>query len=250
MIPYIRRKKILDEFEKKDVIYVEELVESLKDISLSTIRRDLRTLEEEGQIVLLRGGAARLKVGLYDLPIKTKELYYKKEKNIIAEYAASLVNDGEVIYIDSGSTTFQMINYLKNKQITVVTSNTQILTCLSDTKLKCIMLGGEVTNTLSSVVGPITDRLLSEMFFDKAFLGTSGYSYDGGINTHDFRESNKKRIVQNNSKKTYVLADHSKCDKRALSKAFDINECIIISDKLTDTLEKYATYIIAEESKK
>lgn len=244
MIPYVRRKRILEEFEKKEVVYLEDLAESLKDISISTIRRDLRTLASEGEIVILRGGAAKLKSGSFDLPIETKHMLNIDKKNKIAKYAASLVKDGEVIYVDSGSTTLYMIKYLKEKEITVVTSNTQVLNELSDSNITCIILGGQITKNLASIVGPITDQLLTNMFFDKAFLGASGYSLQGGINTPDSRESNKKRIVKENSKETYVLVDSSKAGKVNFSKAFEINECTIITDKANDILEKYAKYIV------
>lgn len=245
MIPYIRRNRILEEFEKKEVVYIEDLIKTLEDISMSTIRRDLRTLANEGEILLLRGGAAKLKTGSFDLPIHTKQMLNIDKKNKIAKYAASLVNDGDVIYIDSGSTTLNMIKYLKDKEITVVTSNTQVINELSDTKIICIILGGEITKNLASIVGPITDQLLSNMFFNKAFLGTSGYSLQGGINTPDSREANKKKIVREHSKDTYVLADGSKAGKITFSKAFEINECIIITDEENEILDKYANYILA-----
>jgi DeoR family fructose operon transcriptional repressor len=245
LIPYIRRKRILDEFEKKDIIYVEELSEILSDISVSTIRRDLKTLAEEGQIVLLRGGAAKLKEGSYDVPIETKKLMYTQQKEMIAKQAASLVKDGETIYIDSGTTTGLMIKYLADRQITVITSNTQLMSQIADTKFSCIVVGGEIIKHLGSVVGPLTDVMISNMYFDKAFVGASGYSELNGINTPDFRESNKKRLVNENSKITYVLADNSKAGKSTLCKAFDINECIIITDKINEILEKYDNYIVA-----
>lgn len=220
----------------------------MNDCSVSTIRRDLRTLSDEGQIVLLRGGAVRLKEGLgsFDLSIQTKKLLNIEQKEKIARYAATLVNPGEVIYIDSGTTTLYMMKYLKDKEITVVTSNTQVLNELADSKVTCIILGGEITKSLASIVGPITDKLLSTMFFDKAFLGASGYCLQGGINTPDAREANKKKIVRDNSKKAYVLADNSKAGKITFCKAFEINECTIITDKSNETLEKYADYIVVE----
>lgn len=245
MIPYVRRKKILDEFEKNDIVYFDDLVKILEDISPSTIRRDLKTLANEGQIVLLRGGAAKLKEGSYDVPLETKQLMQIEQKESIAKQAADLVKDGETIYIDSGTTTGRMIKYLGDKQITVVTSNTQLISQLADTRLTCIIVGGEVTKSLGSVGGPITDTMLSNLYFDKAFIGANGFSEENGINTPDFREANKKRIVKENAKATYVLVDSSKANKNTLCKAFEINECIIITDKVSKILEKDGNYIIA-----
>lgn len=244
MIPYVRRQSIMTELEKHDIAYVNELSEAL-DISASTIRRDLNTLAEEGQIVLLRGGAVKLRTGSFDLPIQAKQLLNIEKKERIAKYAASLVNDGEVIYIDSGTTTLMMMKYLKNKKITVVTSNTQIIETLTDSDVECIILGGELTKNLGSLVGPITEKLLQNMFFDKSFLGASGYSLPGGINTPDVREATKKDIVRTNSKETYVLVDSSKADKTTFCKAFNLDECIIITDESNELLEKHAKFIVA-----
>jgi DeoR family fructose operon transcriptional repressor len=243
MIPYVRRQNILNELEKREIIYVDEIAQSL-NISASTIRRDLNTLAEEGQIVLLRGGAVKLKTGSYEIPLQTKQLLNIGKKDRIAKHAASLVMDGEVIYIDSGTTTLHMIKYLKNKQITVVTSNTQVINELVESDITCIILGGEITKNLGSVVGPITEKLLMNMFFDKAFIGASGYSLMGGINTPDSREATKKEIVKNNSKITYVLADSSKANNTTFCKAFGIDECTIITDESNELLEKYAKYIV------
>lgn len=247
MIAYVRRKKILEELVKKDIVYIEDLAKIFSNVSMSTIRRDLKALSKEGEVVLLRGGAVKLKADLNELPIQTKQLLNMDKKEKIAKKAASLVNDGEVIYIDSGSTCFCMIKYLKDKRITVVTSNTYIIGELANTNINCIILGGEIIKNLGSIVGPITDGLLTNMFFDKAFLGANGYSLQGGISTPDPREANKKKIVKNNSKETYVLADSSKADKVTFCKAFEIDECVIITDCENETLKKYAKYIIADE---
>jgi len=244
MIPYIRHQNILSELEKHEIAYVNDLSEIL-EISASTIRRDLNTLSEEGQIVLLRGGAVKLKTGSFDLPIQAKQLLNIEKKDRIAKYAASLVKDGDVIYIDSGTTPLMMMKYLKDKKITVVTSNTQVLEMLVETDITCIILGGEITKNLGSIVGPITEKLLSTMFFDKSFLGASGFSLNGGINTPDVREATKKDIVRNNSKVTYVLVDSSKMNKTSFCKAFNIDQAIIITDERNERLEKHAQFIVA-----
>ncbi|WHX49344.1 DeoR/GlpR family DNA-binding transcription regulator [Paenibacillus woosongensis] len=245
MIPYVRRKQILEEVEKKEIVYVGELAQTIKSASLSTIRRDLKTLAEEGQIELLRGGAVRIKEDSYETPIRTKELINIEKKDQIAKFAASLVNEGDVIYIDSGTTVFEMIKYLKDKNIKVVTSNTKVIPEIYDAKFSCIVLGGEVTKSLASISGPLTETQLESMFFDKAFLGASGYALKGGINTPDPKEAKKKEIVKNNSTDVFVLADSSKADKMTFCKAFDIEECTIITDESNDTLEKHAKYFIA-----
>lgn len=245
MIPYQRQSIIIEELEKKDIIFIEDLVKIFENVSESTIRRDLKNLEEEGQIHMLRGGGVKLKLSSYDIPVGEKQFLFKEEKERIARLAASLVKNDEVIYIDSSTTCLAMIKYLNDKNITVITTNIQVLTEIDNHSINCIIVGGEVNKTLDSVAGPLTDENLGKLYFDKSFLGTSGYSMKNGINTPDFREASKKMIVKNNSKECYVLADSSKANKNTLCKAFDLNECIIITDMANEVLQKHARFLIA-----
>jgi DeoR family fructose operon transcriptional repressor len=243
----VRKKTIINELEKDEIVYLHDFVSIFKNVSESTIRRDLKTLEEEGLIELLHGGAAKLKnSSSYDMPIESKQYLHTAEKDRIAKFAASLVKEGEVIYIDSGTTTLGMVKYLRSSHVQVVTSNTDIIDKIKGARFSCVMLGGEITETLGSVVGPITDSLLENLFFDKAFIGATGYSVESGITTPDFREANKKKIVKNNSKEVFVLLDSSKAGKKALCKVFDLTDCTIITDKATDILEKTQNYLLAE----
>ncbi|MHC1771906.1 MAG: DeoR/GlpR family DNA-binding transcription regulator [Flexilinea sp.] len=245
MIPYERQKLILNEFANKEIISLEELGKILSGVSASTIRRDLKTLSEKGLIELLQGGAAKIITNPSDTPINTRSTINIRAKERIAKCAASFVNDGDVIYIDSGTTPLKMINYLQDKKIAVVTTNTLLLAELEGTKIACTVVGGEVNIETASILGPVTDSTLRDMYFDKAFLGTSGCDLVAGINTPDSREASKKKIVKKNSKMTYILADSSKMGVVTMCKAFELNECLIISEEECDLLRKHARYIIA-----
>lgn len=245
MIPYERRKIMLAELEKSEIVGLEAFCAALDNVSESTVRRDLKTLESEGQVVLLRGGAAKMKTGSYDTPVNSRSLLHVKEKQLIARTAAALVNDGEVIYIDAGSTCLRMISYLKDKRITVVTTNAMIFPELMETGLDCTMIGGDILKATASIVGPMTDNLLRDMFFDKAFIGATGYDLLAGVNTPDYREANKKSIVKENSKEVFVLVDSSKEGKRTLCKAFELSECVLITEKETDLLREHTKYLLA-----
>lgn len=248
MIPYIRKKTIISALQKKEIVYISDLIPILEDTSESTIRRDLKNLEEEGKIEVLQGGAAKLKKSnSYDMPLSSKKFLYIQEKENIAKAAALLVNDGEVIYIDSGTTTLGMIKYLKNKKIRIITSNTAVLQMLDDVSFSTHILGGDVEVSLASLVGPTTENQLRDLNFDKAFLGATGFSITSGITTPDFRESSKKKIAMENSLQTYVLADTSKYNKHALCKSFTIEDCIIITNNRIKELDGKYEYIIAHE---
>jgi DeoR family transcriptional regulator, fructose operon transcriptional repressor len=250
MIPYVRREKIMDELENKKIMYIEDFLKIFDGVSESTIRRDLKTLEDENYIVLLRGGAVKLKLDSYEIPVGTKKLLYKEEKEKIAKFAASIVEDEEVIYIDSGTTCSAMVKYIKAKGVRVITSNVQVISEINNNHHNsiesCIVLGGEINRNLDSIAGPLTDATLKDLNFDKSFLGTSGFGLDIGINTPDFREASKKSIVKKNSKKCYVLADNSKYNKATLCKAFDLQDCLLITNKKIPSLDGITEYFIAE----
>lgn len=229
MVPDLRREELLGYLEGKDVVYMKELVGAL-DISLSTIRRDLAALEQEGEVVIMRGGAVRMKQGDFDEPVVRKKLVNRDAKEIIAQKAAALVLDGDCIYVDSGTTTITMLKYLKGKNITVVSSSTQLMEYMPIKDTKCILLGGEVRDDLESVFGTLTEKMLSSMYFDKAFIGANGYVEEEGIYTYDPREARKKEIVKENSQKVYVLMDTSKKNKRAFTKVFDFSKCELITE--------------------
>lgn len=250
MIPYQRRMQMLQLLEKQEVVYLSDFCTAIGSVSESTIRRDLKTLEAEGEIILLRGGGASLKQGSFEVPVMSKNIKNVNEKERIAKYAASLVNDGEAIYIDSGSTMLRMAKYLKGKDITLVTCNALLFSEIQDMKIKCFIIGGEINFSTASILGTKTNSMLSEMYFDKAFLGANGFSDKAGISTPDIREAEKKQIVNRNSNKTYILADSSKSGKNTLCKVFELGEVPIICDKLTDMLELSGNYLIAEDIEK
>ncbi|WP_299092289.1 DeoR/GlpR family DNA-binding transcription regulator [uncultured Metabacillus sp.] len=246
MIPYVRREKIMDELENKQILYIEDLVKIFDGVSESTIRRDLKILEDENYIVLLRGGAVKLKLDSHEIPVGTKKLLNKESKEKIAKLAASMVEDDDVIYIDSGTTCSAMVKYIKAKGVRIVTSNIQVLNEANGYHIGNIMVvGGDVNKNIDSISGPLTDTTLRNLNFDKSFLGANGFGVNVGVNTPDIREASKKSIVKTNSKKCYVLTDASKFNKSTFCKAFEIHECILITNKHIPELDG-TEYIVAD----
>lgn len=229
MVPHLRQEQIMKYFDGKDVVFMKELADAL-GISLSTIRRDIQILEKDGLLVTMRGGAVRANRDDYDAPVTTKKMVNIQAKEVIAQKAAALVQEGDHIYIDSGTTTVMMMKYLAGKKITVVTSSTQLLEHIPVKNVSCILLGGEVQEDRQSVIGTLTEKMIQTMYFDKAFIGANGYVPDEGIYTYDPREARKKEIVKENSQEVYMLLDTSKKGKRAFSKVCDFDECILITE--------------------
>jgi len=230
MIPYLRKTNILEYINEHEVAYIEEMSKEF-NVSISTVRRDLNELEAEGRISLLRGGAVKVAREEYDAPVIRKKLINREVKDIIAQKAAELVDDGDTVYIDSGTTPGAMFKYLRNKSITIVTSGLPDVEEIQKGKCNVIFLGGELIPELESMVGTLTEKLLAGMYFEKAFIGANAYSEEHGVFTFDVREARKKEIVKDHSQKVYLLADTSKAGKTAFSKVFDMSECILIDER-------------------
>ncbi len=247
MIQYERKRKILETLRSADMVYIDDLVDST-GVSPSTVRRDIDALVKSGQVVALRGGAVRLNERVSELPSKAKAMINKDAKVAIAGLAARQVNDGDTIYIDSGTTTLQMMPFLRGRKIQVITSNTHLLNLVPDDRIKITILAGEYLASIGSIAGSLTERLLSDMFFDKAFIGASGCSAKAGINTFDIREASKKRIVHENSNESFILIDSTKFGTSTLFKALELNACDLITDQYHELLASARSYQVAEPS--
>ncbi len=249
MIPYERRQQILKFLEDHEITQIEDLCNRMRDVSESTVRRDLKYLEKEGRLALLGGGGVSLRKRTLDEPVDAKTVQHVAEKEKIAKFAADLVKDGEAIYIDAGSTPLCMLKYLKGKHVVMVTTNALVQNALksaeiSNSDIQCISVGGELKIATASIVGAMTNQMLQRYYFDKAFLGTSGISSQSGFNTPDFREVAKKRIVKEHAKNCYILADSSKYNVSTLCKIFEIGEATLITNEYNDVLKDTDNYMI------
>lgn len=230
MIPDLRREKILCSVKKTGISYIKNLSNEL-GISLSTVRRDIAVLEQEGTIIVMRGGAVRYRGKNSVNPLKNPQLAHGREKDAIAQKGASFVEDGDYIYVDSGSTTMDMLKYLQGKKITLVSGGTQLLENLPVKGAKSIILGGEIRVGSMSFLGAFTEKMITDLYFDKAFLSADGYVPGGGIYSYDDQEARKKVLIKEHTNTVYVLMDTSKKNKYAFSKVFDLEEVNLIAEE-------------------
>ncbi|MBO0985506.1 DeoR/GlpR family DNA-binding transcription regulator [Rathayibacter sp. SD072] len=248
MKSFARHQLILDRVALGDSILIEDLV-TATGASSSTVRRDIRLLEEAGRVVSLRGGAIRAQGRGAELPAAAKSLINHAEKVAIARAAASLVVDGDTIYVDSGTSLTEFMLALTDVRAHVITSNTQVLALVPPPAITVTALGGDYLPDIGSVAGTMTDRQLDELYFDRAFIGVTGIHAQAGVTTFDVREANKKRIVQAHSRETFVLADSSKFDVISLCRSFSLADCVVVSDSDGAVLSAAASSIIAPTDK-
>lgn len=245
MRQYERHRLILEAIRKHEVVHIDDLIE-LTGASPSTVRRDVDSLQKSGEVIALRGGAVQLNERFSELPVATKALINQKQKTAIASFAARQVSDGDTIYLDSGTTALQMMQFLRGMRLHVVTSNTYVVNLVPDPKIKVTLLPGEYHADIGSVSGTLTERMLRDFYFDRAFIGGNGCSKEMGISTFNVREAAKKQIVQQNSHEDFVLIDSSKIGRITTCKALELSNCTVITDAPHELLDLVAKTHIAE----
>lgn len=237
MLTEERYNLILDLLKEKELIKFEELSSKL-EVSDSTIRRDLSILEERGLLERFHGGAKALSSKRKELSYKEKLSKHTDEKNILAKYASELINDGDCIFIDAGTTTYEIIKYLANKNVFVVTNGLNHINALVENNIDCYMIGGNVKLTTKAIIGSHALNCLNKFKFDKSFIETNGVDLESGFTTPDCEEASIKECAINNSKKAFILADSSKFGYVSFVKFAKLSDCSIITNKNSD-LDKY-----------
>ncbi|MDE6312526.1 MAG: DeoR/GlpR family DNA-binding transcription regulator [Lachnospiraceae bacterium] len=238
MLTEERYHLILQTLQEKKTIKITELCEMLNS-SVSTIRRDLNTLDEMGKLNKVHGGATvkEKKFIFEEETVQTKEKCFQKEKDMIAKYAASLIEEDDFVFIDAGTTTLRMISYLPQKKAVYVTNGFMHAKHLAELGHRVFITGGQIKASTEAVVGAECIAALNNFNFTKSFLGVNGIALEGGLSTPDMQEASVKRAVVKNSLQAYALADHSKFDKITAVTFASLLELTIITDCLED--EKY-----------
>jgi len=206
-----RKRKIIEIIEKNQHVDVHAL-NMVFQVSESTIRRDLKELEEEHLLKRTHGGAIALQTVNYEPTFSEKEISNSELKKAIAEKAIELIEEGDVILLDSGTTMLFLAKGLKCFQkLTVVTNAISIAQELQTHEgIEVILLGGSLRKGILSLVGPFTEQILSLIHVDKAFIATNGIHAEEGLSTPNVDEASIKRKMIASAKKTILLADSSK----------------------------------------
>lgn len=233
-----RHQIILDALKIKSSVKLQELVE-LTNSSESTIRRDLIQLEQAKLLKRVHGGAARLQGKLQEPSMTEKSSKNLQAKRQIAQYAAGLVNEGDCIYLDAGSTIFEMIPFLPDN-IVVVTNGLSHANELLEKNIKTFLIGGYAKPTTKALIGRGALDSLEHYRFDKCFMGVNGIHSQFGYTTPDPEEAMVKQLAISLSSEAYVVADESKFSEIAFAKITDLHLATIITNELDpDTKEQY-----------
>jgi DeoR/GlpR family transcriptional regulator of sugar metabolism len=230
-----RRRKILGLLEQEGQITVRDLVERFS-ISAVTVRSDLDALGATGAVVRSHGGAVRQLEPTRDYPLSLKASIHRAEKTQIGRAAANLVQPGEVIILDSGTTTTQIARQLKARAIhgiTVITDAMNVVSELVDAPgISVIGIGGLLRPISLSFVGPQAEAMLKDLHADRLFLAVDGFDLEVGPTTPDVLEAQLNGLMIKVAKETTVVADSSKLGRRSVSRIGSIGQ---IHRLITDT---------------
>ena len=212
---------IVDYVESNGRATVEELASRFGTSSV-TIRNDLETLARSSAIARSHGGALPVtQATTNDVPLNIKETRSHPQKLRIGQAAAKLIQDGETIILDSGSTTAEIarqIRQMKFESLTVVTNALNIALELSGLpNIRVMMLGGLLRQTSYSLVGPDAEQALSRLSADRLFLGVDGLDPVVGVTTPDPLEASLNALMIRVSRETVAVLDASKLGQRSLS---------------------------------
>jgi DeoR family transcriptional regulator of aga operon len=238
-----RRRRILDLLERQERATVTELVQHF-GISAVTIRGDLEALSRGGALVRSHGGALRRLDRLAELPISIKQALHHAEKVKIGQRAAELVRPGEILILDSGTTTVEVARHLRLlgvKPLTVITNALNVASELSSLpQCRTIMLGGILRPTSLSLVGPQAEQTLKDLNADRLFIGVDGLDPVVGLTTPDVLEAQLNAMMIRVSREVVVVADSSKFKQRSLSliaKIESVHKVVTDSRADAETLE-------------
>lgn len=230
MLKAERERKILSFLNKHAFLGTVEATELLNS-SLATVRRDFSLMESKGEIVRVHGGAKLIEKKQKDEEFSFSEKLNRNilEKKKIGKKATSLVSPYDCIYLDAGTTTLQMIEFLP-KHINLVTNSINIAHRAMKRNLNAILTGGKIKKTTDAMIGPITLNQIKQLHFECSFIGINGISPKFGYTTPDLEEATIKQLVLKQSDKAYFLADHSKIGEKFLVKVANYNSYPLITE--------------------
>lgn len=235
MLTAERHHIILNLLAQNGVVKIQTFVENT-DSSESTIRRDLALLEEKGMLKRIHGGAI-LPYSKIDEPnIQDKVTKNLQDKRKIGELAASTVRAGDCIYLDAGSTVAEMLPFLVEQKVVIVTNGLMHIDALATANITTYLIGGRVKANTKAIVGSVAQENLKKYCFDKCFLGMNGIDLELGFTTPDPEEAILKKTAIELSEEAYVLADNSKFSETFFSKVADVSEATIITNQLDNDL--------------
>ncbi|MEA5009923.1 DeoR/GlpR family DNA-binding transcription regulator [Clostridium tyrobutyricum] len=201
--------------------------------SQNTIRRDIHELVKSGTIKKVYGGVSANSKLL--VPFNERKIKNSITKTLLAKTASEFINDGDIVFIDSGTTTVNMADFLKNRiNVTIITNNLNFITnSIRYENLNIISTGGTLVRKTNSFAGIDTLNMLKNYNINKSFMAATGVSLTNGVTNSSPLECEIKKAVVNKSNQIYLLADSSKFGISSLMTYCEIKDVdCLITDKM------------------
>ncbi len=206
-----RQNKILQWIHQRNRITIGEVCENYA-VSEATARRDLETLAATGKVQRVHGGAIALEKAPPEMPMLLRQVDQPNEKQRIGALAASLVKDGDTVFLGSGTTVLEVARNLKDRQnLTVITNSLPVVILLSDyANITIVCVGGLLRPSEFSFIGHMAEQLLTEVRADKVFIGVRAINIKEGLTNDYLPETLTDRAILNIGRENIVVADHTK----------------------------------------
>jgi DeoR/GlpR family transcriptional regulator of sugar metabolism len=246
-----RKKFIIDLIEKSVGITTNELAEKL-GVSLSTIRRDLNSLEKNRLILKTHGGAVPRSFSTsYEDPYQIKSQLQKREKEIIGKVTSSFIKDEDTVIFDSGTTSFQVAHSSKEKHFTAIALDLPVAMELADSPLiDLIVLGGKVREGIYAIIGAFAEEMLKNLHVNKFIMGADAIHIQRGITNATLAETPIKKLAMQMAKEIILVSDSSKFGKISLAHVCNLRDVDkIVTDEnlpldVSRQLEEIGTEVI------
>lgn len=251
MLTEERHQKLLNLVNTNQTVSTQELVDHL-DTSESTLRRDLLELESKGLLWRIRGGAkARNIAGMNDNDsrVSARRTHNAPEKKKMAEFASQLIEPGDTVYIDGGTSTEFLIEQIQQKDAFYITNAIFHANKLAVKGFSVSLVGGQYKGVTETIIGEEACEFLGKYNFSIGFFGTNGVS-QSGFTTPDISEGMLKRKAISRCQKSYVLADPSKFHLQQRVTFANPEDCTVITTESADDLEGVIDMIALDEQQR
>lgn len=235
-----RQEKILQYINKKKKANINELSAAF-EVSKVTIRRDLDELAQKGLVVKIHGGAMSIQNKFsYEIPSASKLEANIEAKRKIGAMAAGLIEEGDIVIFDSGSTTLEVAKNLKQQEVTVLTNDIKISMEMAHKRgVKLMVSGGILNESVYTLAGDQTADFFKKVHVNKTFLGCDAIDLTFGISNRTMQEVETKKAMIDAAEEVIMVTDSSKLNKKVFCYLCDISEIDkLIINEIDETYKK------------
>ncbi len=230
MLARERHEIIMETLKTTHIIKITDIVKRF-DVSNETARRDLEALQNQKLVKRIYGGAVLAAPPSPENQYVFWPIISQREKSAIGRACAAMINDGDTILLDTGTTMLEVARNLKHFNITVLTNSLPIINELASSNATVYVLGGQLNSDELCMCGNLTSDALMNFYVDKAFIGAGGVTFDGGVTDYNSMFTDYRRCIMEHSSKVILGADSNKFGTNAFARGCKLEQLdVIVSD--------------------